>query len=157
MARRIIDGMESCLGGVNFGSHPSIIQPDQLAWGWNVTLRQGFPRTRPRFVRRLLVFSNIEVEWWLRTHRVQCATIFRSPQGNLIVVSVSGRLFAIDAQFSVTEITPQRASTTTDNFTVPAIGSTVDVSVSTSEGMSAGYPVIISGATYQIELVNNFV
>src|SRR5438045_7144491 len=141
MARHLIDGMDSCLGGVNMGQSPALLEPNQLSYGLNVTLRGGFPRTRPIFVRRILTFSNIEQQFWFNTNRVQGWALFTNPNGNLIVVAVAGRLFAVDTSFAVTEITPQLAALTTAGFTVPAIGSTVAINVSTSADMAVGYPV----------------
>lgn len=155
--RHEIDGQFSCIGGVNSGSHPSLLAPDQLAWATNVTLRGGFPRTRPIFVRRILTFSNIEQQFWFNTNRVQGWALFKNPNGNLIIVAVAGRLFAVDTNFAVTEITPQLAALTTAAFAVPIVGSTVAINVSTSAGMIAGYPLNISGTTYQITNVNNLV
>lgn len=147
----------TAIGGVNSGSNPSLIAEDQLAWGLNITVRGGFPRTRPIFVRRVLSFTNIEQRYWFNRNRIQGWYLYRSITGNLIVVAVAGRLFAIDTTFTVSEITPQLASSTTATFTVPAVGATVAINVSSSADMIAGYPLLIGGATYQITNVNNLV
>lgn len=147
---RVIDGFTSALGGVNNGSHPVLLKPDEIAYGFNVTLRGGYPTSRPRINRRLLTFDNAEQRYWFNTRRLQGADIYHNPHGDQIIVSVEGRIFAINTDWSVVEITPTRAAATTNPFTIPSIGGNVNVDVNSNQFVFQDYPVQIAGAVYKV-------
>src|SRR5438105_12406859 len=109
--RTLTDGMASALGGMNSGQEPSLLKPDELSYALNCTLRGGYPKSRPIYRKRTLTFPNIEVRFWFNKYLLQGGEIFHGPFGDLLIASVAGRLFAIDKQFKVSEITPQRVST----------------------------------------------
>lgn len=105
------DGLISCLGGIDTGRHPSLLEPNVLSFGVNISLRGGYPKTRPRVSRKALVFENEDDQLLFESYPLQgyTRTAYRpDADKSLIVVSIGGRIFAISPQddFAVTDITP---------------------------------------------------
>lgn len=147
------DGFTSLLGGIDSSRSPSLLAADQAAWAGNVDFRSGYPETRSRVFQNPLSFPNAEVAEWIETHAIQGATIY-SPKYReaVIIVSAGGRIFEIDplAGFTVKEITPTRLTTTFANFTTPAVGVNVPVTVSDATVVPVGLPVEINGNRYLV-------
>lgn len=151
------DGLFTALGGVNSGQSPTLIGADQIAFGVNVTTRGGFLTNRPGFDQRGLIFENSEQQDWVLTHAVQGGKTFQLLNGRgLHVASIGGRIFIVDplSKFHISEITPTASTSTTAGFTVPAIGASVNVTVTSGENIWEGYPVMISGHTYVVTTVS---
>lgn len=149
--RILLDGQMLALRGVNSGRAPSLVPPNQLSWASNVTVRGGFPETRPRFTKKSLTFTSAEVEAWFKTHIMQGGITYYSDLGtSFIVVSVGGRQFTINPllDYTVNEITPTAAAETTVNFNTPAIDANVAVTVDDATLIPIGYPLYIAGDTY---------
>jgi len=51
--------MVSFVGGANSSIDPSLIKPNQFAWGQNMIVRGGFPRSRPgfKFIKALVTLK----------------------------------------------------------------------------------------------------
>src|SRR2546423_11671598 len=118
-SNRLTDGQTTCIGGMNSGQHPSLLNVNEIAYGLNVTLRGGFPRTRPRFLSRVLKFASSEHSDWVLGRRLQGRKVFHGGDGDYLVISVEGRIFTIDLAYNVAEITPQRATLTIAGFVIP--------------------------------------
>lgn len=73
------------------------------------------------------------------------------------VWSVGGRLFTIDIfnGGAVQEITTTLSTTTTANFTVPAVGSSVTVMVTSTDRLLSGYPLTINSKHYQVTAITS--
>lgn len=148
------DGFTGLTGGVNSGLNPSIIGKNQLAWGYNITMRGGFVETRPGFNLRELSYPTEEVSDWIQTGLFQGATVYEPKIGqSLIVLSVAGRIFCIkpDSGYLVSELTPLGLTLTTANFTIPAIGSQVTIVVASADKIEVGLPFKVAGATYTLD------
>jgi hypothetical protein len=117
---RIVDGLLTAEGGVDSGFSPSLIQPNQLAWAVNTTVRGGFPKARPGIWTKLLKFAdptvvynggyyNAAVQSAFKEGFFQgCGTYISDNEDPYIFASIGGKVFQIDinAGFSVTDITP---------------------------------------------------
>lgn len=153
--------MLAALDGTDSGIGASLIGLRQLAWGVNVQLRGGFPYTRPRFTKKTFSFATTEQEDWFEDHLLQGADFYFSPAGDgRIVVSAGGRFFAVEPmmvngaeKWEFTEITPTGATTTTANFTVPAVDAPVAISVTSSLGINIGYPLYVMGKLYVVTAI----
>lgn len=147
------DGLLSALGGVDSGRSPALLSPDKIAFAINVTLRGGFPDTRPGFFQHALSFDNAEKSAWFWERRLQGAFVYYSPRGDtLIAVSIAGRIFVINPldDMAALEITPSGTTTTTANFNAPAVGSDVVIAVTDASRIWAGLPITINGKTYTV-------
>lgn len=111
------DACASFLGGVDSGRHPSLLDPTQLSFAINTTVRGGFPATRPRFSKKTLVFEDEDVQALFEDFPLQgyTRTAYRLPNTSLIVVSIGGRIFSISPQdnFAVSDITPDAGNVPT--------------------------------------------
>lgn len=155
------DGQLSFLGGQDAGRQSFLLSENQASELWNYTVRGGSLKTRPGFNRLTLTFQTDEIEDWFTTQLVQGAIVFKSRNGQVRQVwSVGGRFFTVDAQNSylVQEITPQLNTVTTANFTVPAVGSSVSITiletVDTQAPIRVGYPIQINGKSYIVTAVS---
>jgi hypothetical protein len=106
---RLVDGFLTAEGGVDSGFPPSLIQPNQLAWAVNATVRGGFPKTRPGWWKRLLNFGgNVPLQNAFEDGLFQGAGTYTSDSGiAYLAVSISGRIYLINvaAGFTVQDIT----------------------------------------------------
>lgn len=151
------DGLLSALGGQDSGRAPVLLRADQIAFAVNVTLRGGFPETRPPFKQHGLNFENLEQSRWFRENRLQGAKPYYAQNGRTILIaSVGGRFFVIDVQddFAVSEITPTRQTTTTAMFTTPAIGASVLIQVDDGSQVFVGYPILVGDERYVVTNVS---
>jgi hypothetical protein len=115
---RIVDGLLTAEGGVDSGFSPSLIQPNQLAWAVNTTVRGGFPKARPGIWTKLLTFDdptvlynggyyNAAVQSAFKEGQFQgCGTYISDNGDPYIFASISGKVFKIDInnQFKVTDL-----------------------------------------------------
>lgn len=93
--RTVLDGFTSLEGGVNSGLSPSIIEPNQLSWAVNATVRDAFIKCRPGFQSLGLTFESAECRTLFEGGNFQGAS-YHDP--GLLVVMVSGRMFVINIQ-----------------------------------------------------------
>lgn len=142
-------------GGMDGGSDPGLIGPDQYALGINLTNRGSLLKTRPPWGNLPLSFSDIpgdttESRW---TGRFQGAMIYQgfTPDQTCWIVSRGGKLFKIakDTRI-VSEITPVTLIVTTADFVVPAIGNTVVVEVVSESPFTTGDSVFINSEEYTV-------
>lgn len=145
------DGMLSFIGGQNAGLMAHLLEDDQSLELWNCTVRGGFVKPRPGLSPIGLTFPTEEMEEWFKTKKNQGVEFHTSRNGKTVQVwSVGGRFFTVDVNNSgmVTEITPTMTTTTTANFTVPAVGSSVAVQIANPDLVRVGYPIQINGKIY---------
>lgn len=107
---RVVDGFLTAEGGVDSGFAPSMIGVNQLAWAVNTTVRGGFPKSRPGWLERPLVFPDPDpdgIEALFSTGLFQGAGSFINDDGVAFsAVSISGRIFLVNLQtYEVSEIT----------------------------------------------------
>src|SRR2546425_11517318 len=87
------DAFSSALGGVDSGSAANLIAPNAVAFAYNVTLRGGYPETRPGFPFIEPNFDSDEIKAWFTTHRLQGVFPYLSDSGNFQIAIVGGRFF----------------------------------------------------------------
>lgn len=147
------DGVLDFLGGVDSSRSPSLISANQAAWAGNVSFRDGYAKTRPRFFQTALSYASVEQAEWIETHAVQGAYIFAPRyRTSVIVASIGGRIFEIDVvnDFAVKEITPHSMTATAGAFTSPAVGDDETVSVDNAGVVPVGLPLEINGDQYLV-------
>lgn len=147
------DGLLSALGGMDSGRASVLLKEDQLALAVNVTLRGGFPETRPPFAQRPLNFENLEQARWIRENRLQGSKDYYATNGRTLkIAEIGGRFFAVDVQngYAVTEITPTKRTATSAMFTTPAIGASVLIQVDDGSKIYAGYPILVGAEQYVV-------
>ena len=83
---RVIEAIQSFIGGANSSLDPALVQPDQFSWGTNIRIRGGYPKTRPGFK---FIGS-------LPGGKIQGAMYFPATTGDVIAFSVSGRIYTVD-------------------------------------------------------------
>lgn len=150
---RIKDGFINALGGVNSDLEPDVLAANVLAWAENVTLRGGYPRNRPGYDKRTLVFPNSEVTTWWATKAFQGAATYESPTGiNFQIASVGGRIFKVDIlnDYAVSEITPTLSTSLTAPVASPALGASVTWAVTDATKVLINLPVIIGDGSYEV-------
>jgi hypothetical protein len=158
------DGFTTMERGVDSGRDPSLIGRNQMAFGVNTAVRGGFVSHRPGYTKLTLEFGET-TESRFREGRFQRAKYFKPTGGatERVVLSLSGRMFAFipDQQGgdenTVQEITPAQphSTTTTAAFTVPAVGSTVSVSLTTVLWFQIGLRLLVDGNEYEVVSVEN--
>jgi len=102
-SNRITDGYLTLEAGVDSGFAASLIQPNQLAWAVNTTVRGGFPHPRPGWAFRPLSFPDDETQAAFEDGLFQGAGTYiaDSPLGQTgggqgyLAVSISGRVYTI--------------------------------------------------------------
>jgi len=100
---RLTDGYLTLEAGVDSGFAPSLIQPNQLAWAVNTTVRGGFPHPRPGWSFKPLSFPDDETQAAFEDGLFQGAGTYiaDSPLGQTgggqpyLAVSISGRVYTI--------------------------------------------------------------
>jgi hypothetical protein len=121
---RLVDGLLTAEGGVDSGFSPSLIQPNQLAWAVNTTVRGGFPKARPGIWVKNLTFDdptllynggyyNAAVQQAFKDGLFQGCGTYVSDSGNpYLFASIGGKVFQIDINngFKVTDLTPIAAA-----------------------------------------------
>lgn len=89
--RRVSDGMLSCEGGIDSGRSPSLLNPNQLSFMVNGTVRGGYPTTRPGFRKLDIEFPSDETtQTNFQTGRFQIASAYQGDDGNLFLISMHG-------------------------------------------------------------------
>lgn len=125
---RLVDGLLTSEGGVDSGFSPSLIQPNQLAWAVNTTVRGGFPKARPGIWLKGLTFPdptvvtdsgyyNAAVQDAFKTGYFQGCGAYVNDDGTpYLFASISGKMFRIDIEnnFLVSDQTPQGGTFTVD-------------------------------------------
>ena len=109
--KRLPDGFDTLLLGVNEGLSASLLPRNQAARLTNVTVRGGYATCRPSFVKFPLQFQDQEQTDWWKQHNVQGRGVYRSPVGvPSLIYSVGGRIFKVDVNkprnTNVIELTP---------------------------------------------------
>lgn len=95
-SKAIFDGFTSLEGGQDSGRAPHLIRPNQAARMVNITIRGGYPVTRPAWKRIPLTFPTAEDQAAFEDGRFQGASTFRNePKNNEIVASIDGRMWRI--------------------------------------------------------------
>jgi hypothetical protein len=149
---RIVDGLLTAEGGVDSGFSPSLIQPNQLAWAVNTTVRGGFPKARPGIWVKNLTFDdpeallnngyyNAAVESAFKTGYFQGCGSYINDQGEpYLYVAISGKIFQIDIgnNFRVTDRTPQ-----TGTFQVNTRGRVSNVATYVTAGAHGLFPGMV--------------
>lgn len=149
----LTDGATTLLGGVDEGREPLLLEPNKVSRAINITMRKGFPRTRPGFVRRGLNFERGEYAAWFHQNLFQGYGYYDDFRGmEKIICSVGGRIFLIDpaAGFMMTDITPRKHAITTANFTTDTPLVDVLVTVDDANLIFEGYPIYINGFEFQV-------
>lgn len=131
------------------GRSSSLIQANQVAEAVNVTFRGAFVKTRPPYWRKPLSY----VDGATRARfagKFQGALFYRgNPSAH--IVSRGGRLFRIEIDSNlVSEITPRLSIVVTQDFTVPGIGASVNVKVTSETVFTVGQNIIIDSGSYTI-------
>lgn len=149
---RVYGGFASLAGGVDGGSDPSLIEPDQCSLAGNFTFRGQFITVRPPFSNLILDFpdSGTTTNW---NGLFQGACFYSSNEfgESGFVVSISGRLFYVTlaTKNNVKDITPRVGEVTIANFLVPNAGGSVVVNVNLN-GAKVGDTIFIQGGQYTI-------
>lgn len=108
----VADGFFALDGGMNSATSPSLIPPNQYAFGVNVTNRDAFLRTRPRF-RQLSIdwAGNEDAQNWFENNPISGQTYFQASNGQpSAVCCAGGRFFAAEIDGTMAhpfEFTPQ--------------------------------------------------
>jgi hypothetical protein len=159
-SKDVFDGFTTLEGGVNSGVVPSLVKENQLSFAANATLRGGYATARAMFHQRVLDFGgNTVLESRFRTGRWQGGESYQSDAGQTYLIwCIGGRQFVIKpgpVKFKVQEITINIQTVTTLAFVVPAVGSTVSVSVLDTSNLHNGYQVEIAGHNYVVTSVTS--
>ena len=115
----VFDGQTDFSGGMDSSRSPELIGQNQIALGINVTMRNGYPSTRPPINLLNLDFSgNTDAEDWWNTHYFQGASYFNvNGAYPSILASVGGHIFLLTPtgiNFQVVDITPNKKDGTLD-------------------------------------------
>lgn len=103
---RIIDGFTDLTRGIDSSRPPNLIERNAAAFGINISCRGGFPSTRPKYLKRTLTFPDQNTETAFKQGRMQGAGIYLpSNTDPLHIVSVEGRIYSIDIDYNVLELT----------------------------------------------------
>jgi len=153
--KTVVDGFIGA-ATINDGLNPSALNESEAAFAVNVSLRGGYPRTRPPFVRRHLSFPTDEVEAWFNTHNGQGGVIYNSAiETDFGVIAVGGRMFKVELSrdYEVTEITPTIPTGVSASFISPGIGVSVSVALDDLSRLNEDYPVFIKDGYYSISSI----
>lgn len=105
----LTDGYLTLEQGVDSGFAPSLIQPNQLSWAVNTTVRSGWPEARPGIRKKTLDFSaEYDLATKFQDGLFQGRGTYLANDGqSYLAVSVSGRIFTINVStgFKVKDIT----------------------------------------------------
>lgn len=160
-AKTLFDGWSE-LTGVDGASKPDRLpsfDPTKVVAAVNATFRGDKPGPRPGLRRIAISYGGDTVlKGDVDAGRWQDATVYRrsgspSPGQSEIIVSKGGRLFRFDLKASTaicTEISIRANKITTVEFTAPATGEEVDITVTSTENMTPGATIRVGSAAYQI-------
>lgn len=100
----VYDGFATVTRGVNSGMPPDLLPRDQFAYGINATFRGFYPRNRPGWTKRTLIFPDVDTQTNFEAAIFQGAAAFQ--RRKQLIVSTGGRLFNIRVdKWDVTDIT----------------------------------------------------
>lgn len=156
LGKRIFDGFLTLEGGVDSGRSPVLLQPNQISWAINVSLRGGQPTTRPTFQRHAfnLDYLTAEQSVLFLSGRFQGSHPYISDLDiSYLVASISGRIFAINLNdhYIVSELTPYLGTVQTSlPWVAPALAATVGITLNSTTGLSVGTVYAIDAASYQL-------
>lgn len=141
------DGQVSFIGGMDTSRDPSLIGSERLAYAENITVRGGFPQTRPPFYKLGLIFDDDVVEDHFKTGRFQGGEIL----GGRGIVATGGRLFEIDLEnLRCKEVTPTGSIETVNEFISPPVGSSVTADVAGGNVIPIGTDLMVGGGWYEV-------
>lgn len=80
---RLVEGITSFIGGANSSVDPALLPENQYSWGINVSIRGGYPRSRPGFKFIKALPSGV----------IQGASYFRTKSDEEVVALIGGRLY----------------------------------------------------------------
>ena len=157
-----VDGISQVRQGMNSGIAPRLVGKDQVAFAINCTFRGGLPKTRPVWRKVSLFFNDAATQSNARAALFQDALGYQAYGSgeNCILASIGGRMFRYlvgpgqnatvgDISISLTAVVGG------GGFTVPAVGATVSVTLSSTTGWLAGMPVIVGAANYTVASVTS--
>jgi hypothetical protein len=101
-----MEGIATFIGGANSSVDPALLPPNQYSWGVNVSVRGGYPRTRPGFKFVKAIPNGV----------IQGACYFKNPSSEELITLIDGRLYntqVINSESPVLDITPAGE---TDNY-----------------------------------------
>jgi len=96
---RLVEGITSFIGGANSSVDPALLPPNQFSWGENVSIRGGYPRSRPGFKFVKAIPNGV----------IQGASYFKTSSNEELVSLIDGRLYSLqpnDSTKPVLDITP---------------------------------------------------
>jgi len=133
------DGFSTLDSGVDTGVFPTLLKKNQASRATNVTFRGGYPTNRPPYNHLPYNFGgNTLVQNRVLNGVFQGGGYYQPDLGNeQAIAQISGRLFLFTPMVgscSVAEISINVQIVTTASFVVPAVGSTVVVSVNSTTG-----------------------
>lgn len=109
--KRLIDGFSYIRRGIHSGVTPNQLLSDQLSFATNAVMRTGSPAQRPGILKRVLTFADGDEQAAFEDGFFQGSFPYRYGDISRLLVSVSGRFYAIDpAAQTVTDLTPATAS-----------------------------------------------
>lgn len=161
---RLKDGFIDALGGINSDVEPDLLAANQLAFAVNVTLRGGYPTSRPGFIPRTdgLTFLDQSIRDWWNLHLFQGNhkkpfTPANDGAVSMMVCSVGGRQFTVtpSQNFTVREITPRKTTALSTAQITPPSGGTVQWLVDDASHVLINMPVEILGGHYLVTNKNN--
>lgn len=106
---RLVEGIESFIGGANSSVDPALLPPNQFSWSENISIRGGYPRSRPGFKFIKAIPNGV----------IQGASYFRNPSVDELVTLINGRLYSLqptDPANPVLDVTPATPSGETNNY-----------------------------------------
>lgn len=96
---RLVEGVVSFIGGANSSVDPALLPENQYAWGINVSIRGGYPRTRPGFKFIKAIPNGV----------VQGACYFKTNSDQELMTMIDGRLYTtqvLEKDAPVLDVTP---------------------------------------------------
>lgn len=96
---RLVEGVVSFIGGANSSVDPALLPENQYSWGVNVSIRGGYPRSRPGFKFVKALPNGV----------IQGASYFKTNSDQELVALVNGRLYTtqiMDPSAPVLDVTP---------------------------------------------------
>lgn len=153
----VTGGFTVLTGGMDGGKDASLIGKDQVAAATNFTFRNGLATTRPPIQNQLLTFDTAVTQSRF-TGRFQGAMFYNAEAGkgdNGFIVSINGNLFRIQMglQNTVSEITPSQTVQTTADFTVPLVGVSFTIFLTSSDPITVGQNLTIDSGSYTVTFV----
>lgn len=150
----LFDGQIDFTGGMDASRSPELISPNQIALGVNVTIRNGYPSTRPPFNKLLLNFSDDDTAEGIWNSGLFQGAAYYNLNGTFpsIVASVGGHIFnmqPVGLGFQVSDITPFLADGITrdvnSSLLTKAYFAVADVYLVIQDGQSKAF--IFDGST----------